>query len=412
MLNFIEYIEYHRTLDESEVNNHSTHIEDLCITEGTKGIGKALSGLLYIKNQFGTTRKEISPVLTIKWDGSPSFIAGYLGSRFFVASKSLFNKEPKINFSLEDIRKNHSGGITEKLELLLKYIEPIIPEGKIFQGDFLFDSKIRKSETINGIDSWSFMPNTIQYSVDKSSKVGKDIGAAKIGVVFHTEYFSDDPEDPRSIRLKKFGVKSSELKKSKDVWLTDVYHQDLGSVTSFETTESKWITTLKGVILKEQSKVRWSLIDKETKKHLLTFINSYIRSGTIQPDPDIIASNFDTYINQKYAKALSEKKTEKGKLTETKKFRSVLEFAKDIKSVSKLFKIHACLTQIKMMILSKLDSVKKLNTFLVKSDGTLVVTGNEGFVLTRTGATGCKLVDRYNFSLANFSPEFKKGWSR
>ena len=70
---------------------------------------------------------------------SPAIIAGWLDGKFFVGSKSLFNKEPKINYTPEDVDRNHSGGLAEKLKLALYYLQDVIPQGKIYQGDFLFD---------------------------------------------------------------------------------------------------------------------------------------------------------------------------------------------------------------------------------------------------------------------------------
>ena len=184
MLTFKEYKEY---LSE-EVNQHSTHIEDLIITKGKLGVNKALGGLLFLKKQFGKVSTHEYPAVTVKIDGSPAIICGWLNDYFFVASKSIFNKKPKINFTDEDIDNNHTGGLAEKLHLALKYLKPVIPKGKIYQGDFLFDKNSRKLQNIDGIKSFVFQPNTIEYSVDADSELGKKIGAAKFGIIFHTEY--------------------------------------------------------------------------------------------------------------------------------------------------------------------------------------------------------------------------------
>jgi hypothetical protein len=47
--------------------------------------------------------------LTMKYDGSPSLVFGHHPSngKFFVATKSAFNKNPKINHTEKDIDKNH-----------------------------------------------------------------------------------------------------------------------------------------------------------------------------------------------------------------------------------------------------------------------------------------------------------------
>ena len=409
MLNFLEYKNWNTDILEEAVekNTHSTHLEDLCITHKKKGVAQALGGLLYIKKEFGIRNSKTSPI-TIKWDGAPALIVGELQGKFFVASKSLFNKEPKINFTHEDIDKNHSGGLAEKLHIALDYLPKIVPKGKIYQGDFLFDTGSRKSEKINGKDCYTWQPNTIKYSVEKDSPLGKRVGAAKIGIIFHTEY-TIDGENTNSIRLKGFGVKEEDLKPSKDVWFIDAFHHDFGSITSLTPEEAKQFSKLESLVKQNENGIDWNY-DEAVSRNLMAFVNSYIRTNIVQDDPKKKAEEFKSWITEKSETAIASKKTEKGKTNEAKKWQSSIEYANNTKSLTKLFTVHNALAAMKQLIIEKLDSVKSIGTFLVKNNGDLVVTGNEGFVLTRTSASGCKLVSRYAFSLANFSPEFKKGW--
>lgn len=265
MLSFLQYREANLLLAEAEANTHSTHIEDLCIIDRKRGIAKALGGILHIKKQFGVSSSKQTPSVTIKIDGAPAIIAGWLSGKFFVGSKSLFNKEPKINYTPEDVDRNHSGGLAEKLKLALYYLQDVIPQGKIYQGDFLFDSNSRESKSINGVDSWVWQPNTIQYSVDKNSELGKKIGAAKFGIIFHTEYMSNGI-DVSSIHLKGFGVKEEDLKKSKDVWFIDAYHHDLGGISSLSVEENRRLAELEKIVTTNQSNVDWNY-DIETQNN-------------------------------------------------------------------------------------------------------------------------------------------------
>jgi hypothetical protein len=64
------------------------------------------------------------------------------------------------------------------------------------------------------------------------------------------------------------------------------------------------------------------------------------------------------------------------------------------------------------MIVRKLDKAKSIGTFLLTQDG-FKVTEQEGFVaIDRMGKNAVKLVDRMQFSKANFSPDIVKGWQR
>ncbi len=68
---------------------------------------------------------ESDYVISTKFDGSPAIVAGIdPNNRFFVASKSAFAKNPKINYTEEDIQNNHghAPGLVEKLTLALRYL--------------------------------------------------------------------------------------------------------------------------------------------------------------------------------------------------------------------------------------------------------------------------------------------------
>ena len=43
-------------------------------------------------------------------------------AKFFVGTKSVFNKTPKINYNLSDIRKNHTGAVADKLSICIRYL--------------------------------------------------------------------------------------------------------------------------------------------------------------------------------------------------------------------------------------------------------------------------------------------------
>ena len=58
----------------------------------------------------------------------------------FVASKSAFNKNPKINYTHEDIEKNHghAPGLVSKLKAALDHLPKVTKPGKVYQGDFMY----------------------------------------------------------------------------------------------------------------------------------------------------------------------------------------------------------------------------------------------------------------------------------
>ena len=73
--------------------------------------------------------------VTVKWDGAPAVFAGTNpeNGKFFVATKSLFNKTPKINYTNADIDRNHGGGLADKLKVALANLKGLGIKG-VLQG--------------------------------------------------------------------------------------------------------------------------------------------------------------------------------------------------------------------------------------------------------------------------------------
>ena len=120
--------------------------------------------------------------LTTKWDGAPSIVFGNNNGKFFVGTKSVFNKKKiKINYSVADIVKNHEGAVAQILTACF-YSLPRI-EG-IVQADFI---------GFGGSDS--YRPNTITYKFP--SIISQDVIIAP-----HTAY---NEVSPNAVPI--FGVK-------------------------------------------------------------------------------------------------------------------------------------------------------------------------------------------------------------
>ena len=145
-------------------NTHLEHLEDEIINNGTKGAKTAIEFLKSIKVmlQGGEGGSQIS----VKWDGAPAIFCGTNpeNGKFFVATKSLFNATPKINYTNADIKRNHGGALADKLTVALKYFPKLGIKG-ILQGDLLFTSGDKSRAKVDGQDSIVFTPNTISYAV-------------------------------------------------------------------------------------------------------------------------------------------------------------------------------------------------------------------------------------------------------
>ena len=142
-------------------NTHLIHIEDDIFEDGMAGGRDALNFLeSVVKMLAGSSAGKVS--VTTKWDGAPAVFAGTNpeNGKFFVATKSLFNVSPKVNHTSADIRRNHSGGLADKLEIALKELPKLGIKG-ILQGDMMFGPGDVKKEKIDGETMYTFTPNTI-----------------------------------------------------------------------------------------------------------------------------------------------------------------------------------------------------------------------------------------------------------
>ena len=178
-------------------NTHLEHLEDDIINNGFDG-GKNAIAFLEALNELlsGHSQKKVN--LTVKWDGAPAIVAGPSpeNGKFFVGTKSVFNKTPKINYSVQDIRNNHEGPVANILRECLQYLSTLGMK-EILQGDLMFTNSTKKKTTYKDPTGKqeamiSFQPNTIVYMVPESTPFGNKINSSKLGIVFHTTYKGKD----------------------------------------------------------------------------------------------------------------------------------------------------------------------------------------------------------------------------
>lgn len=215
MLKFTSFIT--ESTEEKEAKlKHLEHPEDHFLNVGSEGFEHARDTLMQVHKSLKGEKGGIHR-LTTKIDGSPSIVAGWHPEvkRFFVGSKSVFNKTPKINFSDEDIDANHghAPGLADKLKKALKYLPKVIHSG-IHQGDFIHDETMRYKDKENT----HFIANTLKHSVENSSDEAKKIAKAKIGVAFHTQYKGNTIGDLKASYGK------GDFSEHPDVHLMDVSH--------------------------------------------------------------------------------------------------------------------------------------------------------------------------------------------
>ena len=80
--------------------------------------------------------------------------------------------------------------------------------------------------------------------------------------------------------------------------------------------------------------------------------------------------------------------------------------------VLKMFDLQKVIVLAKLKLINILNKLNKTNTFLKTNRG-YRSTGQEGYVaIDKLGGDAVKIVDRMEFSFANFSPNIIKGWDK
>ena len=403
MLNYEQFL-----LTEAK-NTHSTHLEDL-VLDGKSEADKLVVALDDILGKFKSNVKSAEFGVTVKYDGAPAIFFGYNEGKFFVGSKSIFNKVPKINYTNEDIEANHKGGLAEKLVYGLKHLKAICPNnGEVYQGDLMFTKGDLGSINKDGIDYVTCHPNTILYATPKDSKLSKKWLSSEIGLVVHTRYTGATLETMNA----SFGVSRDEFKNSGSVWLDDAYYKSFDGVLSFTSKETKEYETVLKQIKQGVGKISgntFKVLSNELYLMINTYNNTYIRNGVVV-NPTKMAQGLITYIEEKFQKEIDKRKSEKGKKTQTDKRDALLAVMPKEKELANVYNLQNNVVKIKQLVMSKLDMIGSLSTFVVNQNGEISVVGQEGYVgANLPGINGVKLVDRPNFSFNNFSPTIKKGF--
>ena len=389
---------------------HIDHLEENILNKGKQGVIEAIN---QIESSISYFVDESDYTISTKFDGAPAIVAGVdTNGKFFVASKSAFAKNPKINYTEEDINENHgTGGLADKLILALRYLPSLNLKG-IYQMDYMFDPQMKvyeTPETIDGVKNenrfLTFTPNTIKYAVSENSPYGDQITKSKIGVAVHIEYMVQNG----ILKVKKYTSSPDEFTPSNTVFVFNVLaNKAKNSKSSFSKLLLKDVKTKKKQLLKLADKVDFSSLDDYTST-LKTYINSEIRSGRFLEDTSISTEEYVNYISSRFSKDLEKLKSEKGKSKKQEQMKSTLKTLKKLKpSIKNAFEITKIIANLKNNLIKIFNEITKndlLGTYLDESPNNWQTTAPEGFALSKVTADGAeitKMVDREEFSRANF----------
>ena len=406
-----------RTFIAEEKNTHMEHVEDLVFNEGVAGARKAINFLRDLRDMLaGHSKSKITS--TVKWDGAPAIFAGIdpRDGKFFIAKKGVFNKNPKVYKTAAEIDADTSGDLADKLKVALKELSKLGIKSGVYQGDLMFTSSDLKKETIDNETYITFHPNTIVYAVPYDSALGKKIRAAKLGVVWHTTYTGTSFETMTASFGKSIVDKFNSVS---SIWMDDANYKDYSGVATFTASETQELTKIlsqAGTLFNNISAQTLNAIsqDEDLLMSVKTFNNSKIRQGKALTNAKEHVKELFHWIHAKYEAEIEKKKTAAGKKTQEDKRKKILSFFAhhDQNQITAIFDLVILIGTAKQMIINKMNQASEINTFLKTASG-FKVTSVEGFVaIDHLSGGAVKIVDRMEFSKANFSADIIKGWQR
>lgn len=368
---------------------HLEHAEDHIIHGGHEGVMHAIDNLEDVHKLL--TGKKTKTRVTTKYDGSPSVVFGKHPEtgQFFVASKSAFNKNPKINYTHADVDQNHghAPGLVSKLKAALDHLPKVMPkEGGVYQGDFLYD----KPDVFKEGDHLKFAPNTIVYGAHKDSAQGRRIAGSKIGFVVHTKYSGNKLDDMKA----GFDVDHAKFVQHPDVNLVNPEITSHATDRYTPSVQDKFHSH-KNEALKTYLSMNDSVVKDLSKhnEHLKPYINSTVRDGTT---PSL--EGYQKHLATKRDSEAAKVKTPAAKQKKAQQYNDLINHTEVNKDdFKKALALHSHIQKAKDVLVNAIGNPTEFSHTVGGKE-----VKPEGFVAIRNGRP-TKLVDRAEFSRLNFA---------
>jgi len=384
---------------------HLEHIEDIILTGGHAG-GQAVidyfQGIL--QTLQGSADQPIN--VSVKWDGAPAVVCGINpeNGRWFVGTKGVFAKTPKLNYTKEDIARNHgTDDLGQKLLKCLVHLKKLNIKG-IVQGDFMFDRDTLSRQSINGQNYITFKPNTITYAVPENSDLGQQMSAAEVGIIFHTTYTGDTISNLQA----QYGVDVGSFTRDPSVWFDNATYKNVSGTANFTKEEQSQfiagIEQLKSLLVKVPTNLSAMLgVNKDFLPFFMLFINDQIRQGKIPTDINQYLRDFAQFYQGRMQQQAAGLKAQKALQLRQQKMKDMPLFLKQMqKPLAAMMSFYKQVIALKNLTLAKLNKATAIGTF-AQTDSGLEVTDPEGFVAVGQAGDAVKLVDRLGFSRKNLT---------
>ena len=344
--------------------------------------------------------------VSVKWDGAPAIVCGINpdNGKFFVGTKSVFAQSAKINYTKQDIARNHgTDDLGQKLLKCLVHLPKLNIQG-VVQGDMMFTDNDLETKDINGASFITFKPNEIVYAVPEASDIGKQILSAKLGIIFHTTYVGERLADMNA----QAGVDVADFTRTSDVWFDNASYKNVSGSATFTKGESdkfaEGINVLKSLLAKVPQNLSAMLTtNKDFVPMFQMYINSEVKQGRVPTDVNTFLKGFQQFYLDRMQQQAAGLKAPKAIQVRQQKMAEMPKFLATMSNPLRAMLAFYKQTQaLKMQALQKMNQAMQVGTF-AQTDSGLEVTDPEGFVAVGTDGGAVKLVDRLTFSRRNLS---------
>lgn len=274
----------------------------------------------------------------------------------------------------------------------------------VYQGDMMFtnDTLIRKN--IDNKPHITFTPQQLTYAVPEDSELGKVMGSAKLGIIFHTTYVGETFADMSA----KGGADVSGFSRNPDVWFDNAVYKDVSGSAKFTAQETQkfmaGIDKLEDLLTNVPVNLGATLgTQGDFIKYYQMFINAKVKEGELPNNVNQFLSQFQQFYLDRMEKEIVGLKTDKSIQLRRTKIAGMKQFmSKAKRPLQAMMIFYKAVQAMKAFTLNKLNQAMEIGSFQQTENG-LEVTEPEGYVAVDKTGNAVKLVDRLGFSRRNLT---------
>ena len=324
--------------------------------------------------------------------------------RWFVGTKSVFAKSPKINYTKSDIARNHgTEDLGQKLLKCLVHLKKLNIKG-VVQGDLLFTDEDLSRKPIGGKQHITFTPNTITYAVEEGTDIAKQIESAQVGIIFHTTYNGDTLSDMDAVA----GADVDSFNKTPDVFFDNATYKDVSGSAKFTKDETGAFMSQIDKLEQLLTAVPRNLSDmfkgnQDFVPYFQMYINDQVKQGKLPTNANQFIAGFQKFYQQRMQQQIAGLKAQKALDLRQQKIKNMPVFLSRLRRpLQGMLNFYKQTQAMKGFILRKMNQAMQIGSFS-QTDSGLEVTEPEGFVAVDKQGGAVKLVDRLGFSRRNLS---------